>query len=80
MSSGFYRSSRLQSENKRKRKVGQILEPCLRTKQAVELILRETVVPIVTSALGTVPKGLEKGTGIIGNQRKNAGSQDYRIV
>ena len=30
-------------------------------KKAVEN--RETVIPIVIGALGTVPKGLEKGTG-----------------
>ena len=42
--------------------------------------MRVTVMPIVIGALGTVPKGLEKGTKRVGNRRTNRGHKDYNIV
>ena len=42
--------------------------------------MRVTVIPIVVGALRTVPKGLEKGVGIVRNWRKNRDHSDYNII
>ena len=41
--------------------------------------MKLTMIPIVVGALGTVPKGLEKKTLGIGNQRKNQNNPDHSI-
>ena len=43
------------------------------------LNMKMTVIPIIVSMLGSVPKGLNKKHGI-GNQRKNRDHGDYTIV
>ena len=40
--------------------------------------MRVTVIPIVIGALGTVPKGIRKGSGRIGNWRKNRDCPNWR--
>ena len=42
--------------------------------------MKLTVIPIVTGALGTVPKNLERGIGTIENQIKNRDHQNDIIV
>ena len=38
------------------------------------------MIPIVIGALGTVPKGLEKGTERVGNRRTSRNHSNYSIV
>ena len=42
--------------------------------------MKVTVIPIVVSALGTIPKRLVKGSGKHGNERTNREHPDYSIV
>ena len=51
------RSGEIQSENQRKSKERQVLRPCKRCKKNKLWNMKVTVIPIVTGALGTVPKG-----------------------
>ena len=53
-------SSEPQSENEGKQKDIQIVRLCQRTKELWNISV--TVIPIVISALGTVPKDLEERT------------------
>ena len=39
--------------------------------------MRKTVIPILFGALGTIPKGREKKTGGIENQKKNRDDPNY---
>ena len=39
-----------------------------------------TVIPLVIGALGTVPKGLEKGSGRVGNQGENEDHPDQSFI
>ena len=59
--------SRAQSKNERQQKDSQILGLCKKKMYWMKVI----VIPIIVGTLWTVPKGLEKKTGGIGNQRKN---------
>ena len=42
--------------------------------------MKMTVIPIAVNSLGTVPKGLEKMTGEIENQRKNYDIQTIALL
>ena len=42
--------------------------------------MKVTVVPIVISALGTIPKGLERGAGRVGNCRANQTHSNHSII
>ena len=42
--------------------------------------MRETILPIVVGALGTIPKGLVKGVGKVGNQRTRRDHSNYSSV
>ena len=42
--------------------------------------MRVTVIPIVIGAFRIVPKGLEKGTGRVGNWRTSRGHPNYSII
>ena len=42
--------------------------------------MKAMVIPVVISALGAVPKGLEKWTGRIENGRTNQNHPNYSIV
>ena len=55
----------------------QILRRCQRTRKAVEL---GEVIPIIISTFGTALKAVEKGTGRIGNWRRNCDNHNYSIV
>ena len=66
------------SKNKRKRKKKKCSDFARELKKLLNM--RVTVIPVVFGALGTVSKGLEKGTGINENQRKNRDHTNYSIV
>ena len=42
--------------------------------------MKVTVIPIVVGALGTVPKGIGKGTGGLGNKRISRDHPNYIII
>ena len=55
----FCCSGKIKSENKRKRKDRQIFGPCRKIEKNL-WNMRVTVIPVVISSLGSVPKNLEK--------------------
>ena len=42
--------------------------------------MKVTIIPIVTGALGTVTKGLIRGTGGVGNNRTSGDHPNYCII
>ena len=42
--------------------------------------MKVTVIPVVVGAHGTIPKGLEKGSERLGNERMNRNCPDYSII
>ena len=50
------------------------------TREPKTMEIRVTVIPVVASALGIIPKGLVKGTRRLRNQRTSKDHPDYCII